>query len=337
MSASESESTASQPSRGRDGRHGVLLVNLGSPDAPEPDALRRYLREFLSDPRVVDWPRWIWRPVLEGIILRTRPRKSAALYARVWTDDGSPLIVTTRAQAAALSERLGDALPVAVAMRYGEPSLEQGLAELRDQGCEHVLVVPLFPQYADATTGSVLARVSELLAGRDDAPRWSALPAFPDHPGYIAALAQRAREAAAEFGPDHHVFSFHGVPERYVTRKGDPYAEHCQRTADALADALGLGPSDWTLAWQSRFGPERWLRPATDDVARELAPRAPRVLVSCPGFVAGCLETLDEIGRELAVTFREAGGEALQLVPAVDDSAPFVEALAELVRAQLAS
>ncbi len=312
-------------------RAGVLLVNLGSPEAPTAPALRRYLGEFLSDPRVVDLPRWLWLPLLYGVVLPRRAPRSAALYARIWTPEGSPLVTSGRRLAERLGEVLGDRFVVAAAMRYGAPSLEDGLARLQASGCATALVVPLFPQYSEATFGSIVARVGQVAARPSLQVRCVA--PYPTDAGYLDALAARCRDTLAAGPVDHHVFSFHGVPQRVIAR-GDPYREQCAATADALAARLGLPADRWTLAWQSRFGPGAWLEPATDRVVPELAARAPRVLVCTPGFAADCLETIDEIGRDLDERFRAAGGQELRRVPCLDEHPRWVEALATIVRAQ---
>lgn len=312
-------------------RTGLLLVNLGSPEAPTESALRAYLAQFLSDPLVVDWPRWLWWPILHGIILRVRPRKSAALYARVWSATGSPLVATTQAQARHLVDRLGPDVAVAVAMRYGKPSLQDGLGALRGAGVGRVLVLPLFPQETAATTGSVRAALAPALAKLGWDTEVEVLPGFHDDPGYVAAVAASVREADADFAADHLIVSFHGLP----ARRGRRYAGRCATTYHALLARLGRSERDTSLCFQSRFGPERWLTPATDRRAIELAPTHPRLLVVCPGFAADCLETLDEIGHELSRDFREAGGEELRLVPGLDERADWIDVLERLVRERL--
>jgi len=310
---------------------GVMLVNLGSPAAPTAPAVRRYLREFLSDPRVVDMPRLLWLPLLYGIILPVRSGKSAALYRRVWSEEGAPLIAISRRQADALAERLGDGWAVAHAMRYGEPSIPTVLGSLLEQGVERIVVVPMFPQEANATVGSVRAAVLDQVARmRPDLDLQFVPPHFEDA-GYIEALADRCSEAAGPDRFDHTVLSFHGLPQKQVDR-GDPYRDHCERTARALAERLQLEPDSWSLAFQSRFGPAPWLQPYADVLVRSLAERAPRVLVSCPGFTADCLETLDEIGEVLGADFRAAGGEELRLVPSLNDSPLWIAALERMVR-----
>ena len=302
---------------------GVLLSNTGSPRAPTAAALRTYLAEFLSDPRVVDLPRWLWWPILHGVVLRSRPRRSAALYQRLWTEQGAPLIDISKRQTQALAERLGADFVVAMGMRYGEPSLAAAVAELRAASCQRVIVLPMFPQFAEATVGSILAAATPLLGSMP----WVEVPPFFDDPGYIAALANSIR---AEHADEHLLISFHGLPQRQV-RQGDPYPEHCRHTAEQLARQLKLRPDQWSLSFQSRFGPGRWLEPATDVLVCDLAKQHSRLLVVCPGFSADCLESLDEIGCELAKTFMQAGGQSLRLVPCLNDNPDFMDCLAKLV------
>lgn len=313
---------------------GVLLANLGSPDAPDAPAVRRYLDEFLSDPDVVDWPRWIWLPILRGIILRTRPERSASLYRRVWTDEGSPLIVVSARQAEALQERLGAGFVVRSGMRYGRPSLGAALDALGEAGCRRLVVLPAFPQGSRSTTGTLAKELTRLAAARPNLPPLTQVPAYPDDDGYLDALASALRRGIDEHAPEHVLLSFHGVPARW-SRAGDPYQAHCERTALLLARRAGLADGGWTLVYQSRFGPERWLGPAADETVRALAARHRRLLVICPGFPADCLETIDEIGRELARTFVEAGGESLARVPGLNTDASWIDAMAALVRRQL--
>lgn len=310
---------------------GVMLVNLGSPEAPTAPAVRRYLAEFLSDPRVVELPRVLWKPLLHGVILPLRAGRSAALYRRVWTPAGAPLIAISGRQAVALSEQLGKGYLVVHAMRYGEPSIGKSLVELLDRGIDRLVVLPMFPQSANATVGSVRAEVSDRVAQLRPSLELSFVPPHFERADYIEALAECCRKAAAGDPFDHTVFSFHGLPQRQVDR-GDPYREHCERTAHALATKLRLDPAAWSLAFQSRFGPATWLQPYTDRLVRSLAGRAPRLLVACPGFPADCLETLDEIGEVLASRFRRAGGEELRLVPALNDSPLWIAALERMVR-----
>jgi ferrochelatase len=280
--------------------------------APTPEAVRAYLAEFLSDPRVVELPRWLWLPLLHGLVLRRRPAQSAAKYAQVWTPEGSPLAVHTARQAKLLGEALG--LPVEHAMRYGEPSVGTALRRLTGR----VRVIPLYPQYARSTTESVRDVV-----GRDV----DFVEQFHDHPAYIDALAGLVQER-----PEVLVMSFHGLPQRAVDR-GDPYREQCLRTAELLARALGLAPSQYRVTFQSRFGPARWLQPYTSAVLAELgAARVGRVDVICPGFVADCLETLEEIAIEGKRTFVEAGGGEYRALPCLNESPRWIAALAEIAR-----
>ena len=312
-------------------RPGVLLVNLGTPDAPTPAAVTRYLREFLSDPKVVDVPRWLWAFVLNVIVIPRRRRRVAEAYGLIWGRDGSPLLTHTRAMAEGLAARLG-VVPVEVGMRYGNPSLTTAIDSLRARGVEEVVCVPLFPQASDTTTGTVQLALARAAARRPDAPALRVVPAFPDDPTYIEALAARVHEARGAAPVDRYVLSFHGLPERYV-RNGDPYLEHCQRTARALAARLGLAEGEWEMAYQSRFGDEPWLQPYLDERLTQLAREGHRrVLVALPGFAADCLETLEEVGVGLARDFREAGGEELVVVPALNDHPAWIDALEGLVR-----
>lgn len=314
---------------------GVLLINLGSPDAPTPKAVRLYLKQFLSDPAVVDWPRWIWLPILHGIILRTRPAKSAALYERVWTDNGSPLIDISRRQVRALQNTLGDDWRVECAMRYGNPSVLHGLSELRAAHCERIIVLPMFPQECRATTGSVITELERACQSMKDDSGITVIPGYATDPGYVTAFAasvNATRKAHPDI--DHVVFSFHGIPARLVT-DGDPYQEQCEATAQALARQLGLSDDGWTLVYQSRFGPEAWLRPYAIEAVPDLATTHRKLLVCCPGFTADCLETLDEIGRELRRSFLEAGGEALVLAPCINDSSEWIDGMASMLRQAL--
>ena len=319
---------------------GVLLVNLGTPDAPEPEALRRYLREFLSDPRVVTLPRLLWLPLLHLLVLRTRPRKSAEAYARIWTSKGSPLLVNTMALGerltAALREALSPRAALAVGMRYGNPSLGSALATLKDQGVTRLLVLPVYPQYAAATSGSTLAAVSEGLQRLDWTPALEWVHDYHDEPDYIGALAESVRAHWALRGRGEKlIVSFHGIP-RQVSDSGDPYARQCQATAALLAARLGLTESQWQIAFQSRFGPAEWLKPYTDVLLREYAAQGmQRVDVICPGFAADCLETLEEIALRYAEVFVTAGGKELRYVPALNAGDAQVRMLAALVLPKL--
>ncbi len=311
---------------------GVLLVNLGTPDAPTPDAVRRYLAEFLMDPRVVEIPRAVWWPILHGIILRTRPKRSAHAYAQVWTDRGSPLAAITAAQAEALQARLGPEVVVRWGMRYGNPALGAELAAMKAQGCERILIAPLYPQYSGATTASVLDAVGVGMARLRWQPALRTLPPYYDDPMHIEALrADTARQLAAlPFEPEVLLLSFHGMPERTL-HLGDPYHCQCLKTARLLAEALGPGAPRIAVSFQSRFGRAKWLEPATDAViAAEAANGTRRMAIAAPGFSADCLETLEELAIRGREQFQAAGGKefaALSCLNADDAGMAMLEAL----------
>ena len=334
---------------------GVLLVNLGTPEAPRPREVRRYLREFLSDPRVIDMPalaRWL---LLNAVILPTRPRASAAAYAKIWTPEGSPLLLYGRALRDGVAAALGADFAVALGMRYGKPSLGQALAELRAAAVCEIRLLPLFPQYSEAATGSVVARVLELTRAGPDSPPVRVLEPFYDDPGFLAAWSAVARPELDEFRPDHVLFSYHGLPERQV-RAADASAGHCLAspgccdaiarvnrdcyraqcfaTTRALAERLALPADTHSTSFQSRLGRIPWIRPYTDEVLHDLASRGvARLAVLCPAFVADCLETLEEIGIRGREQWRAAGGEALHLVPSLNAQPAWISALADLLRA----
>jgi len=311
---------------------GVLFVNLGSPSAPTSSAVRAYLEEFLSDPMVVDLPRWRWALVRRLFILPLRAPKSAALYRKVWTEEGSPLVVFSRRFAGALARALGPAYRVALGMRYGAPALSTALAELRAAGCERVLVFPAFPQQSRTTTGTAVLEVGRALRALGWAPSLGVLAPYFADPGFVRAWAARLR--AVRVGDEHVVFSFHGLPVRYV-EEGDPYRDHCEATARALAAELGLAPGRWTLVYQSRFGREPWLEPEAARVVPELAAAEKRLVLAAPSFPCDCLETLEELGLRLAEDCACAGG-LLTVVPCLNDQEEWVAAAAELVRASTA-
>lgn len=326
--------TSRAPARASGRPLGVLLANLGTPASPAVHDVRAFLDEFLSDPAVVKFPRFLWLPLLRGIILPRRAPKSAHAYASIWTEQGSPLMFHTRALAVALERELAHTpggVHVEIAMRYGSPSLAQGLHALAARGAARALVVPLYPQFSGTTTGTKLSKLDELDRADPLPLRWTAVRSFPDDAGYIAALAARVTETCASAPPEHYVFSFHGIPVRYA-RAGDPYETECRRTADALARELGLARERWTLAYQSRFGPEKWLGPATRDVVLALARKQVKCAVVLPGFATDCLETLEEIGKALAEEVRAVGGAEFIVVPALNTHPRWVTALADLVR-----
>ncbi len=318
-------------------RSGVLLVNLGSPAAPTVPAVRRYLKQFLSDRRVVNLPPLLWQPILRAVVLATRPRRSARLYESVWTAQGAPLVVNTRRQAAGLATRLaGQGVTAAFAMTYGVPSVAEGLAQLA--GCERVLVLPMFPQHSASTQGAVFDAVAAALRPAMRLPTLRFVADFHDYSGYIDALVAsvRAHWATHDRG-ERLLMSFHGLPQRNVDR-GDPYAQQCTRTARLLADALDLDDDQWQLTYQSRFGKARWLEPATDATLRAWGRQGlARVDVICPGFVADCLETLEEIAIGGQRIFQAAGGGQFQYIAGLNDSPAWLDALADLVRAQLSA
>ena len=313
---------------------GVLVTNLGSPEAPTPAAVRRFLRQFLSDPLVVDAPRLAWWCVRNLIVLPFRPARSAELYRRVWTPEGSPLLVQAGRFARALGAELGPAFRVALGMRYGSPSIEDGLRALLAQGCARLVVLQGYPQASRTTTETGEREVARVLAGLAPQAPVAFVPPYFAHPRYLGSLATRAREALARGPVDHVVLSFHGLPVRYVER-GDPYRDHCEATARALAGALELPAGRWTLAYQSRFGREPWLEPDVAQLVPELAGRAPRVLVVAPGFTLDCLETLEELGLRLTEAFHARGGAELRLVPCLNDHPEWIRAASGLVRATL--
>jgi len=315
----------------------VLLVNLGTPAAATAPALRRYLREFLSDPRVVDLPRPLWWLILNGIILNLRPRRSAEKYARIWTAEGSPLKVHTERQAKLLRGYLGHAgvsgLAVGWAMRYGEPSVADALDRLRARGCRRVLVVPLYPQFSYSTTASVADATAAWQKRHPQAMELRSVADFHDDPRYIVALAATIRDHWMAHGrPEKLVMSFHGLPQASIAR-GDPYHGQCLETGRRLAAELALGEADYRLTFQSRFGPAKWLQPYTQATIEALAREGiRRVDVICPGFVSDCLETLEEIAIECRTAFLAAGGSEFHYLPCLNERHEWIEALAALVR-----
>jgi ferrochelatase len=324
---------------GQPARTAVLLVNLGTPDEPTAPALRRYLAEFLSDPRVVEIPRLLWLPILHGIILRVRPAKSAAKYKSIWMPEGSPLAVWTTRQATALSQALcarGHHVEVRHAMRYGQPSVATVMDELRAAGATRVLVLPLYPQYAAATTGSLTDALHRWALGARWVPELRSVGQYHDDPGYIDALAASLRRHWARQPPaERLVLSFHGVPERSL-HLGDPYHCQCHVTARLLRERLSLPAERVTVTFQSRFGKAKWLEPYTEPTVRALAAQGVKsVDVMCPGFAADCLETLEEIGEEVREAFVESGGRDFRYVPCLNDGPDWIAALATLTERHL--
>ncbi len=315
---------------------GVLLANLGTPDAPEPRAVRRYLREFLSDPRVIDAPRLLWWFLLNFLILPRRAAKSAALYKSVWTPEGSPLLAIGRRQAAALESalrvRLGGNLQVALGMRYGNPSLASALQALETRGCRRLLLLPLYPQYSASTTASTFDALFAALARRRDLPEVRLVKDYHDDDAYLRSVAASVREAWEGGGePDRLLMSFHGLPRRYV-EAGDPYEAQCRATARGVAAALGVPESRWAITFQSRFGREEWIKPYTEETLRAWgASGVGSVDVVCPGFPADCLETLEEMAVQGRDCFLGAGGKRYRYLPALNDRADHIAALTALV------
>jgi protoporphyrin/coproporphyrin ferrochelatase len=317
-----------------DPKIGVLLINLGTPNAPEPGAVKLYLREFLSDPRVVEIPQLVWQPILRGIILNTRPKKSAHAYSQVWMEEGSPLAVYTARQAQALAGAFGPAVIVDHAMRYGQPAIAARLDALKAQGCERILVAPLYPQYCAATTATAVDEVFRHLRHQRRLPAVRTLPPYHDDPLYIDALAAslRASLAALTFEPEALIASFHGMPQRTL-ELGDPYHCHCRKTARLLSEALGR---ELEVAFQSRFGRARWLEPATDKVLAALPGRGvKKVAIFAPGFAADCLETLEELAIRGRDTFLAAGGTDFGYLPCLNESAEGMTMLRGLIAREL--
>ncbi|MCP4696483.1 MAG: ferrochelatase [Gammaproteobacteria bacterium] len=315
---------------------GILLTNLGTPDAPTPAALRRYLGEFLSDPRLVEMPRWLWRLILHGVVLRTRPRRSAALYKKIWTEAGSPLLQISREQGRALSEALNarftDPVHMAIGMRYGSPSIAAGLEALHATDVRRILVFPLYPQYSSATVGSTLDAVCAELKTWRNLPDLRFISRYYDDEDYIQALAAHIQAWRKTHGQANKLlFSFHGIPEKAFLA-GDPYPSECRETARLTAERLDLSENAWQTVFQSRFGREEWVKPYTDHTLQALGKAGTkRVDVVCPGFSADCLETLEEIAHTNRNIFLDAGGGEFHYIPALNASPEHIHALAQIV------
>lgn len=316
-------------------KYGVLMVNLGTPEAPTPRAVKRYLAEFLSDKRVVDTPRALWLPLLYGVILPLRSPRVAKLYQSVWMDDGSPLLVYSRRQQQALAASLPD-VAVELAMSYGQPALPQAIARLLAQDITRLVILPLYPQYSCSTSAAIWDAVARILTGYRRLPSISFIRDYAAHPAYIAALAASVEHAFARHGrPDRLVISFHGIPQRYA-EEGDDYPQRCDVTRQALAAALDYPPEQVIMTFQSRFGRDPWLLPATDETMKSLPSAGGRhVQVICPGFAADCLETLEEIQVQNREIFEHAGGSTFHYIPALNDDAAHVDMLRQLVTAEL--
>ena len=321
-------------------RVGVLISNLGTPNAPTKKALRAYLSQFLSDPRVVELPRLVWTVILHLVILRIRPRRSAKAYAKVWTEEGSPLAVHTQAQCQALTvklqEKWGDNIVVDWAMRYGQPSIDSTLQSMMDNGVQKLLVLPLYPQYSCSTTASTFDAIAEDFRKRRWLPELRFVTSYHDNPHYIDALAESIRDHWANHGQQQKLlFSFHGVPQRYLTN-GDPYHCYCLITARRVAEKLGLADDDYLACFQSRFGREPWLQPYTDHMLKSLAADGVKsVAVICPGFSADCLETIEEVDEENRRYFLESGGETFHYIPCLNSHKTHIHALSEICQQNL--
>ncbi|MBA7789866.1 ferrochelatase [Citrobacter freundii] len=317
----------------RQTKTGILLANLGTPDAPTPEAVKRYLRQFLSDPRVVDTSPALWWPLLRGVILPLRAARVAKLYQSIWMEDGSPLMVYSKAQQQALAQRLPDT-PVALGMSYGSPSLESAVDELLASGMEHMVVLPLYPQYSCSTVAAVWDELARILARKRGIPGVSFIRDYADDSSYIDALAKSARDSFAQHGePDLLLLSYHGIPQRYAD-EGDDYPQRCRDTTRELVSALGLPPEKVMMTFQSRFGREPWLTPYTDETLKMLAEKGTRhIQVMCPGFAADCLETLEEIAVQNREIFLEAGGKQYEYIPALNATPEHIEMMVKLTAA----
>ncbi|MEG8621417.1 ferrochelatase [Klebsiella pneumoniae] len=309
---------------------GILLANLGTPDAPTPGAVKRYLRQFLSDKRVVDTSRLLWWPLLRGVILPIRSPRVAKLYQSVWMEEGSPLMVYSRRQQQALAARLPDT-PVALGLSYGSPSLASAVDDLLAQGVEHIVVLPLYPQYSCSTVAAVWDELARILAKKRAIPGISFIRDYAEHPDYIHALAASVRASFAVHGePDLLLLSYHGIPQRYANQ-GDDYPQRCRDTTRELVSALGLPPERVMMTFQSRFGREPWLTPYTDETLKMLGEKGTKhIQVLCPGFAADCLETLEEIAVQNREIFLEAGGKQYEYIPALNADAAHIEMMVNL-------
>ena len=322
---------------------GIILVNLGSPDAPTPAAVRRYLFQFLHDKRVIETSRWIWCPILHGIILRVRPARSARAYRKIWDYDGgeegsqAPLVRITQAQGSAVQALLGDDVDVQIAMRYGNPSVDSVVNSMMENGITQIGIVPLYPQYAGATTASVYDAVHKTLKASRNVPDLRLIRDYHNHPDYISALASSIDEhiKSLEWKPDAVLASFHGMPQSYVD-KGDPYASECEATTSLLRKSLGMNEDQLMMTYQSRFGPMQWLQPYTDITLEEMPSKGIKsVAIVTPGFASDCLETLEEINMEARESFMEAGGENFSYIPCLNTRDDHIALLANLIEKRL--
>lgn len=319
-----------------------MIANLGSPEAPTASAVKAFLAEFLHDYRVVDNSRWVWCPVLHGFILNARPAKVAKAYESIWTPEGSPLMAISKLQrdglAVELLKRLGRKVKVVMGMSYGKPSIKEAVKELEDAGVNRVVVLPMYPQYSSSTTGSIWDYFTNAFRGNRKVPEVEFVHHYHTEPGYIKALAGRVREHWQKHGvPDKLLLSFHGIPVRYK-ETGDYYSQHCEETAQAVAKELDLRDDQWAMSYQSQFGKEEWLSPKTDQTLAMWGKQGTaKVAVICPGFAADCLETIEEIGEENREYFEEAGGGEFHYIPALNDGADHISALADIVERRIAA
>ncbi|RTZ42351.1 ferrochelatase [Candidimonas sp. SYP-B2681] len=330
---------SSQPPPRADRPVGVLLINLGTPDHPDAKSIRRYLGEFLSDPRVIEIPQWIWQVILRGFILTRRPQALAPRYKEIWLEDGSPLLVWSQAQAEGIQQRLAaSGVPVFVelGMRYGNPSVASAIDKLRNAGCERILVVPMYPQYAASTTATAVDCVAAHVGKMRDQPELRFVKRYHTDPGYIGALAAQVHQYWGRHGtPQRLLLSFHGLPRRTV-EQGDPYHRDCMETAILLKERLGPDASRVHVSFQSRFGAEKWLEPYTEPTLREWARQGvTRVDVMCPGFLADCLETREEIQMQCRDAFLEEGGQQFRYLPCLNDDPAWIAGFTDLVKKQL--
>jgi len=319
---------------------GVIITNLGTPQAPTKQALRPYLKQFLSDPRVVEVPKLVWWFILNGIILNIRPKRSAAAYATVWSDEGSPLLVHTKNQAKALanqfSEKWGDQVIVDYAMRYGQPSIDDAIENLLNAGARKIVCLPLYPQYCASTTGSTFDAFAQNFVKRRWLPEFRFINQYVDNDAYIQCIADSISAHWAEHGrSDKLLFSYHGIPKRYLLN-GDPYHCQCHKTSRLVAEKLGLQPQEYMTTFQSRFGREEWLKPYTDETLKALPAKGVKsVQIICPGFSADCLETIEEIGEENREYFMENGGQSYQYIEALNDSPQHIDMLFSLLESNM--
>ncbi|MBD3610390.1 MAG: ferrochelatase [Gammaproteobacteria bacterium] len=314
---------------------GILLTNLGTPDAPTTSALRRYLKQFLWDPRVVELPRVLWWLILHFIVLVFRPAKSARAYQSIWSKEGSPLLVISQRQREAvekvLQAKYGDHIKVALGMRYGNPSIASALTTLQQHNATKIIVLPLYPQYSSATTGSTYDAVSQVMSRWRTVPELHFIDSYYDHDALISALANSVKQSGKLETSDKLIFSYHGMPE-HTRRSGDPYYEHCQKTSQLLANKLGLGADQWLMTFQSRFGKAEWIKPYTDKTLMALPSEGvTSIAIMCPGFSADCLETLEEIQEENRDYFLAAGGKEYHYIPALNENDEHIACLSAII------